>query len=150
MTPLLSTRHSWRLHFSETPPPALPHDYDVVRVSMGLGMSAIDHLVETGAAVGPLLCCLAHRILFVPVEFGTAALWGAAHSVCDTGPSLRCSRLDAQSVCHHRFWVAPPEPRAHSTTDPGTLHDRLSLVRAQMRNVGRHSTGLRVGGMRHV
>lgn len=150
MTPLLSTRHSWRLHFSETPPPDLPRDYDVVRVSMGLGMSAIDHLVETGAAVGPLLCCLAHRMLLVPVEFGTAALWGAAHSFCDTGPSLRCSRQGAQSVCHHRFWVAPPESRAYATTDPRTLHDCLSLVRSQMRNAGRRPIGLRVREMCHV
>lgn len=150
-TPLLSSRHPWRLHLTETPPTALPREYDVVRVSMGLGMSAIDQLVETGSAVGPLLCCnLTHRRLLVPVELGTAALWGPAHSVCDTGPSLRCSRQGAQSVCHHRFWVAPPEPQAQATTSPWTLHDCLSLVRAQMRNVNRHPMELRVREICHV
>lgn len=151
MTLLLSTRHPWRLHLSEAPLPAmLPPETDVVRVSMGLGMAALDVMIDSGNEVGPLLCCITHRRLLVPVEAGTADLWKAAHSVCDTGPSLQCSRQGAQSVCHHRFWVAPPESRAYPTTDPRTLHDRLSLVRAQLRHADRHPMGLRVREMCHV
>jgi hypothetical protein len=119
----------------------LPRETDVVRVSMGLGMAALDAMIDSGYRVGPLLCCITHQRLLVPVESGTAHQWSAAHSVCDTGPSLQCSRQATESVCHHRFWVAPPESRAHPTTDPRILHDRLSLVRAQMRNVGRHPMG---------
>ncbi|MEV8033608.1 hypothetical protein [Streptomyces sp. NPDC086182] len=151
MTPLLSTRHAWRLHLSEAPlPPMLPHETDVVRVGMGLGMAALDAMIDSGNRVGPLLCCITHRRLLVPVESGTAYRWKAAHSVCDTGPSLRCSRQGAQSACHHRFWVAPPESRAYPTTDPRSLHDRLSLVRSHMRNADGHSMGLRVRETCHV
>lgn len=152
MTPLLSTRHPWRLHFGETPlPPMLPRTTDAVRVSMGLGMATLDTMLDSGYRVGPLLCCITHRRLLVPVVSGTAYLWGAVHSVCDAGPSLQCSTQGGpQSFCHDRFWAVPPDPLAHPTTDAAVLHDSLSLMRAQMRDVARQPNGLRAREMCHV
>lgn len=135
MTPLLSTRHPWQVRFGERPlPPALPGDYDVVRVSVGLGMAAIDTMIDSGEQVGPLLCCMDHRMLLVPVATATAHRWGAAHSKCGAGPALRCEVHGVWATCRSRIWVIPPGPLAYATTDPDALHDRLSLTRARMRN----------------
>lgn len=151
MTPLLSTRHPWRLQFGEVPPPfTLPPDLDVVRVSMGLGMAALDEMIDCGNQVGPLLCCMTHRRLLVPVSSGTADVWRAAHSTCEPGPSLRCSPQGPQSLCHHRFWAAPPVSLAYPTTDAVVLHDSFSLMRARMRNVAQQPMGLRTREMCHV
>ncbi|MGW2686321.1 hypothetical protein ACWC6I_24605 [Streptomyces sp. NPDC001414] len=152
MTPLLSTRHPWRLHFGETPlPPMLPRTTDAVRVSMGLGLATLDTMLDSGHRVGPLLCCITHRNLLVPVVSGTAYLWGAAHSVCDAGPALQCSPQGApQSLCHDRFWAVPPDPLARPTTDAAVLHDSLSLMRTRMRDVARQLNGLRAREMCHV
>ncbi|MFD8609635.1 hypothetical protein [Streptomyces sp. NPDC059631] len=132
MTPLLSTRHSWRLFFNEVPlPPPLPSAADVVRVSMGLGMATLDTMIDSGHAVGPALCCPAHRQLLVPVRSGTLRSWMAAHSVCDAGPSVKCSPQALRATCH-RFWMAPPDPLASPVTDAAMLHDGLSRMRARM------------------
>ncbi|MGW0538040.1 hypothetical protein [Streptomyces sp. NPDC003032] len=151
MTALQSTRHSWRLHLSEVPLPAmLPREVDVVRVSMGLGMVALDAMIDDGHQVGPLLCCITHRRLLVPVKSGIASLWSAPHSVCDMGRSLQCAAYGPQVVCQGRFWVIPPEPRAYPTTDPWVLHHCLCLARAQMRNVGKQPAAIGTQAMCHV
>ncbi|MFD6967880.1 hypothetical protein [Streptomyces sp. NPDC059949] len=143
MPPLLSTRHPWRLQFGEAPTPfPLPRAIDCVRVGMGLGMAAVDEMIDFGHPVGPLLCCMTHRLLLVPVPSGTADVWRAAHSQCERGPSLRCSSEAPNSSCHHRYWIAPPTALTHPTTDPAVLHHRLSLMRARMRNASHQPTGL--------
>ncbi|GAA1213835.1 hypothetical protein [Streptomyces rhizosphaericus] len=148
MTPLLSTRHPWRLQFGEAPTPfTLPLEFDVVRVSIGLGMAALDEMIDCGDRVGSLLCCMTHRQLLVPVPSGTAYVWRAAHSTCEPGPSLWCSAEGPQSVCYHSFWFAPPESLTHPTTDAVILHHRLSLVRARMRNIAQQPMGLRTREM---
>ncbi|WP_405893459.1 hypothetical protein OG612_29500 [Streptomyces sp. NBC_01527] len=149
--PLLSTRHPWQLRFGETPlPPTLPPDIDIVRVGMGLGMAAIDAMIDSAHRVGPLLCCITHRMLLVPVASGTADLWGAAHSVCSTGSTLHCVMHGYQSICHNRLWVTPPESLAYPTTDPGMFHDRLSLMRARMRTAARQPLSVRTREVCHV
>lgn len=143
MSPLLSTRHPWRLQFGEAPTPfPLPRAIDFVRVGVGLGMAAVDEMIDYGNPVGPLLCCMTHRLLLVPVPSGTAATWRAAHSECETGPSPRCSPAAPNSPCHQRSWIAPPAPLTHPTTDPAVLHHRLSLMRARMRNASHQPMGL--------
>ncbi|MFF5019481.1 hypothetical protein [Streptomyces sp. NPDC001165] len=134
MTPLLSTRHSWRLHFGETPPPPiLPRTIDAVRVSMGLGMAALDTMIDSGYQVGPLLCCLTHRMLLIPVRPGTADLWAASHSSSSNGPALQSITQGYQSPCRNRLWITAPEPLTAPTTAPAALHDSLSLMRARIR-----------------
>ncbi len=143
MPPLLSTRHPWRLQFGEAPTPfPLPRAIDFVRVGVGLGMAAVDEMIDHGSPVGPLLGCLTHRLLLVPVASGTAHVWQAAHSECESGPHLRCSNQDPKSSCHHRYWIAPPAPLTRPTTDAEVLHHRLSLTRARLRNVAQQPRGL--------
>lgn len=138
MTPLLSTRHPWHVRFGESPPPAaLPRDYDIVRVSVGLGVAAIDTMIDSGDRVGPLLCCMDHRMLLVPVQPGTAHRWGASHSECSAGSALWCRAYGARSACRSRLWLVPLEAPESATTEPDVLHDRLSLMRARMRDISR-------------
>jgi hypothetical protein len=150
MTPLLTTRHHWRVGFGSTPPPELPGDFDVVRVGTGLGMCAIDTMIDTGDRVGPLLYCTAHRLLLIPVEAGTADRWCAAHSACSSGSALRCGRQGYQSLCRSRIWLTPPEPLLASTTAPAVLHDTLSLMRARMRGAARQPFRMRARGVCHL
>ncbi|QOV43060.1 hypothetical protein [Streptomyces chromofuscus] len=96
-------------------------------------MSAVDAMIDTGQDVGPLLCCITHRMLLIPVESGTAGLWGAAHSACSSGSALQCVMHGYQPPCRNRFWVAPPGPLAAPTSAPAVLHETLSLMRARMR-----------------
>lgn len=150
MTPLLTTRHQWLIGFGETPPSELPGDFDVVRVGTGLGMCAIDTMIDTGHRVGPLLCCIAHRLLLIPVESGTADRWRAAHSASSRGPALRCGTHGYQPICRNRIWLTPPRPLAASTTTPAVLHDTLSLMRARMRGAARQPFRMRAREAAHV
>ncbi|MFE9121397.1 hypothetical protein [Streptomyces sp. NPDC007172] len=105
-----------------------------MRTGVGLGMAAIDLMIDYGDPVGPLLCCMTHRVLLVPVASGTADVWHAAHSDCETGPFLRCCATPGpKSPCDHRYWIAPPS-QTQQITDATTLHHYLSLVRARMRH----------------
>lgn len=136
MTSLLTTRHPWRIQFGETPlPPTLLSDFDVVRVSMGLGMASIDTMIDTSRQVGPLLCCLTHRVLLVPVGSGTADWWAAPHSACSSGSALQCVTRGYQSSCRARFWVSVPWPSTASATEAAAFHESLTQMRALMRRV---------------
>lgn len=54
MVPLLSSRHCWLVSGSQTPLPDLvPRQMDIVRLSWGLGMAAIDAMIDEGRPVGP-------------------------------------------------------------------------------------------------
>lgn len=137
MTPLLSTRHPWHVGLGDRSiPPALSGDYDVVRVNMGLGLPAIETMVDTGRRVGPVLYCVSHQILIVPVSSGTAYTWGAAHSTCSRGQNLECVAQGYQSRCS-RVWLTLPAPDAASITAPAALHDALSVTRARLQTTGR-------------
>ncbi|MDQ0765597.1 hypothetical protein [Streptomyces canus] len=136
MIPLLTTRHTWQIQSGETPlPPTLPSDFDVVRVSMGLGMASIDTMLDASREVGPLLCCITHRVLLVPVESGTADRWLPPLSACSSGPSFQCLTRGYQPPCRARFWLSVPEPTAAAVTEPAGLHESLSQTRARMRRV---------------
>lgn len=137
MTPLI-TRHAWQIQFGEAPlPPRLPRDFDIVRVGVGLGMASVDLMVDQSREVGPLLCCLTHQVLLIPVGSGTADRWGAPHSVCSSGRSLQCPTKGYQLPCRARFWASVPEPTAAAVTESAALHESLSQTRAGMRRVCR-------------
>ncbi|CAM5502316.1 MULTISPECIES: hypothetical protein [Streptomyces] len=151
MTPLLSTRHLWQLGFAEIPRPlALPRDYDVVRVGMGLGLTAIEMMIDQGHHVGPLLCCIQHHKLLVPVRAGTAHWWGAPHSDCGRGPAQRCETCGGLAACRSRLWMLPAGPLAAATTEPGALHHHLSQMRSRLRDVSSQPQGARVRETCHV
>ncbi|MFF7098299.1 hypothetical protein ACFY9A_38875 [Streptomyces rubradiris] len=140
MTPLLSTRYQWQLGFAEIPRPlALPRDYDVVRVGMVLGLTTIETMIDEAHRVGPLLCCLEHRRLLVPVRAGTAHWWGAPHSDCVDGAVRQCRTDGGLAGCHSRLWMLPAGRLASATTEPGALHHYLSQTRSQFRDVSGHS-----------
>ncbi|MGV2917194.1 hypothetical protein [Streptomyces alfalfae] len=134
MKPLLSSRHYWRLIGSETSLPDLvPRQTDIVRVSWGLGMTGIDAMLDSGKPVGPVLGCAPHQRLLVPVVSGTASWWIAPHSTCDRGQSLRCSTQAPESPCRGLRLCLQPAGPVHTTTDPQSLYDLLSLARTHLR-----------------
>ncbi|MFI1400770.1 hypothetical protein [Streptomyces sp. NPDC020681] len=136
MTLPSSTYQRWRPSLPEVRHPmVLPPHYDVVRTGMGLGLPAIEALREQNDAVGPILCCLAHRVLLIPVEAGTANAWRAPHSLCRPGAQWQCADLEYRSFtsCNGRFWIfdtwdSPP------TTAAALLHHVLSLTRSRKRS----------------
>ncbi|MDX3024927.1 hypothetical protein [Streptomyces acidiscabies] len=130
--PFLGTHHHWHVGFGETPPPTMLDHFDVVRVSIGLGLHAIDTMLDSGHRVGPLLCCSMHRLLLIPVESGASDRWHAPHSTASHGPSLRCRSQELQPLCH-RVWLIPPGQRAAPTATAAVLHTTLSLVCAHVR-----------------
>lgn len=143
MMPLLSSRHCWRVIGSESPLPDLvPRQVDIVRLSWGLGMAALDVMIDNGKPVGPLLCCTTHQRLLVPVTDGTVSWWRAPHSEfhCGRGRLLQCSTQGPEGVCQgRRFWLVPPEPRVYATTDPQGLYDLLGQARTHLRHVAPQS-----------
>lgn len=138
MTPLSSTSQLWLFHFAEWPRPVvLPHDFDVVRTGMGVGVPAIEALREQEAAVGPVLCCMAHRMLLIPVAATTADWWHAPHSLCRRGGQWVCADFEEQplyTTCAARFWIVPAQGR-YATTAHADLHHSLSLTRSRLRTV---------------
>lgn len=132
--PVLSSRLEWAFPNAESRRPAtLPLRFDVVRVSLGLGVAAVDAMRNAestaGPLVGPLLCCLAHDALLVPVVAGTTDRWRAAHSDCLGDMRLECGHREDRGAHHQRFWVAPPRlPRP--TTDATALYNHLAQVRS--------------------
>ncbi|TGB15529.1 hypothetical protein [Streptomyces sp. MZ04] len=81
---LLPSSTRWDVHLSEWPhPEVLPPAFDVVRVGMAAGKPALDALPV--GEVGPVQCCMARRVLLIPVPSGTADRWYSAHSRCHQG-----------------------------------------------------------------
>lgn len=135
---LQASRQPWLLSLGEQPRPAgLPGVFDVVRTSAGIGMAAVDDLRDQGEHVGPILCCPDHRVLLIPVEAGTAAIWQAPHSVCQPLGQWSCESEHephrASSRCSGRFWMYAPGAPA-STATPAALHHSLSVVRSRIRS----------------
>ncbi|MCL3999239.1 hypothetical protein [Streptomyces lavenduligriseus] len=136
MTPPLSTRYQWQLGFAEIPRPlALPRDHDVVRVGMVPGLPAIEQMIDEGHRVGPLLCCIEHCRLLVPVRTGTSHWWWAPQTDCVHGSVRQCSTDGGFAGCHGRLWMLPDRRLAAATTEPETLHDYLSQMRSRLRDV---------------
>lgn len=117
-------------------PHMLPLVFDAVRVGKRLGLLAISDLLKRGEVVGPYLACQWHHTVLIPVEFGTADTWIAAHSDCirhTPAQPLMCVPGDA-AACQSRAWVDPlglgVEAAATVTIGEDVLHDALSLQRS--------------------
>lgn len=135
----LQSQYLWQVAIGEVPPDALPRAHDTVRVGLALGLPAIDALVADGTGIGPLMYCLGHQRLLVPVEAGTFHRWGAAHSDCV--PGVRTARCVSDGYGGRGctgLWVTRPEPAAASITPGAALHEALSRTRDRMR--APHST----------
>ncbi|MFC4507877.1 MULTISPECIES: hypothetical protein [Streptomyces] len=98
-------------------------------------MASIDAMLDASREVGPLLCCITHRVLVIPIGSGTADRWQAPHSACSSGPAFQCLTSGYQPLCRARFWLSVPEPTAAAVTERACLHESLSQTRARMRQV---------------
>ncbi len=102
---------------------------DSVETSTALGMTALERLLEEPSPVGPVLECLAHTRVLIPVPTGTAVWWTAAHSTCRRG-MWQCSGAPYAPRCVLQ-WRAPGPGTV--VTEPRRLHDLLSECRSQLR-----------------
>lgn len=128
----LRSDHLWQFALGEQPPTGLSSDLASVRVSMALGLHAIDALIGDGTDVGPVKYCLIHRQLVVPVEADTVHRWRAAHSECVPAARSRGCGAGGYHGCTG-LWVTRPGPARTTVTPAGPLHDALSLTRARLR-----------------
>jgi len=105
---------------------------DSVETSASLGMTALERLLEESSPVGPVLECLVHTRVLVPVPSGTADWWEAAHSTCRRGVwECECSVDPHASRCVLQ-WLAPGTGAV--VTEPQRLHESLSMCRSRPRS----------------
>lgn len=140
--PLLSpaqTELSWRIQFAARPLPPLGA-VDVVQAGLRVGLRAVEGVREQGLHTGPVLCCLVHSLVHIPVEADTAYRWHAPQTLCRPG-AWECStdkQRSRYSSCAG-VWLLPAD-KNHGSTDSDALFHRLSMTR---------SAGARNWGVRH-
>ncbi|GGV50538.1 hypothetical protein GCM10010245_79640 [Streptomyces spectabilis] len=140
--PALVTPPGTQLRFDDPLPAALRHGpVDVVRVSMGVGIPALNAMLRQGQGM-PVLCCPAHHVMHVPVPAGTASAWRAPHSVCLPGTQWGCAdlRYGPPQPYDARVLVLParpagdaPAPAGSGVASPEQLFHALSLTRSALR-----------------
>ncbi|RSO07035.1 hypothetical protein DMH18_26750 [Streptomyces sp. WAC 06783] len=81
-------------------------------------MQALEDLLAHRHRVGPVLCCLTHRTVLVPVPAQTADRWHAPQSVCS--PLMHCASAPVGSGCR-RVWLDPGHGSG-PVTDSRALH----------------------------
>ncbi|GCD41779.1 hypothetical protein [Streptomyces paromomycinus] len=104
-----------------------------VQLGLRIGLQAVEDLLAVHHRVGPVLCCLVHHQVLVPVPAQAADRWHAPQSVCS--PLMHCATASAGSRCH-RLWLDPGRGSS-TTTDSRALHD------AYLARRGRHEAGPR-------
>jgi hypothetical protein len=103
---------------------------DVVQAGLLLGLRAAESVRERGLPTGPVLCCIKHSLVHIPVEPGAAYRWHAPQTVCRTG-TWACSadkHDSAYSTCVW-VWLIPPDGRHMVTDSAGLLHG-ISVTRS--------------------
>ncbi|MEU7148640.1 hypothetical protein AB0B15_11455 [Streptomyces sp. NPDC045456] len=89
-----------------------------VQLGLRIGLQALEDLLAGHHRVGPVLCCVTHQQVLVPVPAQTADRWHAPQSVCSR--LMRCANAAVGSGCH-RLWLSPDRDGG-PTTDSGALH----------------------------
>lgn len=120
---------SWGIQLATRPLPQLGA-VDVVQAGLGVGLRAVEAVRKGGRPVGPVLCCISHARIHIPVESDTAYRWHAPQTVCRAGawectavgPTMTYSRCSG-------VWLFPPDNRRACTDAPTLLH-WLSLTRS--------------------
>lgn len=126
---LMQAELPWRIQLTSRPLPQLG-PVDVVQAGLGVGLRAVEGVRKAGWPVGPILCCISHSWIHIPVELDTKHWWHAPQTVCRDGvwecsidrpttPYLRCSGV----------WLFPPDAQHVCTDVPALLH-WLSLTRS--------------------
>lgn len=126
----------WGIQLAPRPLPQLGV-VDVVQAGLGVGLRAVEAVRKGGWPVGPVLCCISHARIHIPVESDTAYRWHAPQTVCRAGV-WECT-TDGPGMTYSRcsgVWLFPPDAGYACTDAPALLH-WLSLTRsAGVRSVG--------------
>jgi hypothetical protein len=127
----LQTELPWKVQLVEapTPPPLLGSPIDVVQTGMRVGLRALEEVRGQARAVGPVLVCVSHLLMHIPVEPGTVDRWHAPQTLCRPG-TLSCSASvgPTRSACF-RIWLIPHEG-VRPYTDSTELRHRITLARS--------------------
>lgn len=112
------------------PKPSLARRVDVVQTGMPVGMRALDAVRRASCHVGPVMCCVTHQLVHIPVESDTAHRWHAPQALCRPG-EFTCSVPGSEWAGHEcrRIWLMP-HGSPHAVTDSRELHHRVALARA--------------------
>lgn len=129
---LTAHRHTelpWCFQFAGRPQP-LASAVDVVEAGLTVGLRAIERVREWGLPAGPVLCCVKHSMMHIPVEPDTVYRWHAPQTVCRTGVWV-CSTdkpWSPYSTCLG-VWLLPPDGEQEYTESAALLHG-LSVTRS--------------------
>ena len=141
---LTARRHTelpWCLQFAGHPTP-LASAVDVVEAGLAVGLRAIERIREWGLPAGPVLCCVKHSLMHIPVEPDTVYRWNAPQTTCRTGVWV-CSadkQWSMYSTCLG-VWLLPPDSEQDYTDSAALLHG-LSVTRSAVA----HNYGASYGG----
>lgn len=123
------TELPWRLQFAARPEP-LPGAVDVVEAGLAVGLRAMERVRGWGLPAGPVLCCITHFLMHIPVEPDTVHRWYAPQTTCRTGIWM-CSTAKQRSL-HSTclgVWLLPPNGEQEYTDSSALLHG-LSVTRS--------------------
>ncbi|MDX6349383.1 MAG: hypothetical protein QOF84_4173 [Streptomyces sp.] len=133
--PAALTELPWNVQLVGDPPPKrlVAKRVDVVQAGMPVGLRALEAVRGTPHPVGPVLYCVTHLLVHIPVERDTAHRWHAPQTLCrpDTFacslPGLGWSRHECR-----RIWLMPHDS-AYAATDSRGLHHQVALARSASR-----------------
>jgi hypothetical protein len=133
--PAALTELPWNVQLVGGPPPQrlVAKRVDVVQAGMPVGLRALEAVRGTPHPVGPVLYCVTHLLVHIPVERDTAHRWHAPQTLCrpDTFacslPGLGWSRHECR-----RIWLMPHDS-AYAATDSRGLHHQVALARSASR-----------------
>jgi len=127
------TTYAWWHQLDEQPhPDPLPgREWAALSVRPMLGLAALEVLIAAGVDVGPVLVCMQHRWLHIPVEpEAVRSFLGERLGV--KGRCLSCAydgqRLQRGGCRPFRLWLLPQDPTV--LTDFRALAERLDAMRA--------------------
>jgi hypothetical protein len=110
---------------------------DVVEAGLLVGLRAVERVRAWGLPMGPVLCCIKHSLIHIPVGPDTAYRWHAPQTMCRAAMWV-CSidkQASAYSTCLG-VWLVPPDAK-HTCTDSAALLHELSVTRSAVaRNWG--------------
>lgn len=129
LTARRQTELPWRLQFAARPAP-LSGAVDVVESGLTVGLRAMERVRGWGLPAGPVLCCITHSLMHIPVEPDTVYRWYAPQTICRTGIWM-CSTAQQRSAYSRCLgvWLFPPDGEQEYTDSSALLHG-ISVTRS--------------------
>ena len=134
--PAFASAATWRIQPGDEPrPPAVTggRTWDAVTVSEGVGRAALDVMLAEGRRVGPVVLCVCHRSVYIPVASRSAQALTARFDV--RSADLSCpSPPHRYAGCSGRLWLLPARVEDDARlTDWREVFHAIHMIRARGR-----------------